>query len=118
MIQFRCSSCGKKYLVAETRIGELLTCSCKQDLKVPRRSGKSAKYRTWSALFIEMLVYGTGGAMLGFLFGIVLVSQLYTFRTGKYVIVLLTMTGLFIGTLGGERGINWIGSKIRDRENQ
>lgn len=116
MILFRCPSCGKNYSVANERIGELLMCGCKQDLKVPRRSGQSAKYRTWSALFIETLIYGGGGAMIGLLFGIVLVSQIPTFRTGKYVIAVLTFAGLLVGTFGGERGINWIGRKIRDRE--
>jgi hypothetical protein len=117
MIHFRCSYCGKQYMVAESRIGELLTCSCKQMLKVPRRSGGSARYRTWSALFIEMLVYGGGGAVLFFLLGATLVYQAGTgLRRTWFVPIGMALIGFLIGALGGEAGINWIGRKIRDHE--
>ena len=117
MILFRCSSCGKRYSVADGRIGELLTCSCGQHLKVPRVSGGSAKYRTWGDLGIELLVYGTGGGLLGFGLGLLIASQIYYgFRKSWLIIVGLTLAGFLIGGFGGERGINWIGRMIRDRE--
>jgi hypothetical protein len=30
----------------------------------------------------------------------------------------LTVVGFLAGTLGGERGVNWIGRMIRERENK
>ena len=117
MISFRCCSCGKHFTLADNRIGELLTCSCDQHLRVPRVSGGNARYRTWGDLFIELFVYGGGGAVLGFGLGVLLASQVWPGVRKMWVIVAgLTLLGFLIGTLGGERGINYIGRLIRDRE--
>ncbi len=118
MIQFRCSSCGKRYGMAENRIGNLLTCTCGQHLKVPRSSGASAKYRTWGDLFIELLVYGVGGGLLGFGLGVLIASQIARAGGARLwpMIAGLTLAGFLIGGFGGERGIHFIGKMIRDRE--
>jgi hypothetical protein len=84
---------------------------------VPRRSGRSARYRTWTVVLIEMLVYGGGGALLLFLLGAMLVSQFGTgLRRTWFVPLGMGLIGFLIGAVGGERGINSIGQKIRDRE--
>jgi hypothetical protein len=38
MIAFRCWYCGKRYAVAEARVGEPLTCGCRHALRVPKRA--------------------------------------------------------------------------------
>lgn len=117
MILFRCSACGKCYGVPEKRIGERRDCTCGQRQKVPRRSGRSAKYRTWADFLVETLVYGLGGGVLGFCLGALIVSQFGLGLRRSWVILAgLAAGGLLFGGLGGERAINWIGQKIRDRE--
>jgi|SRR6266511_5623019 len=117
MIQFRCSACGKRYNLPVQRIGERLDCSCGQHLKVPPRSGGSAKYRTWPDFFIELAVYGVGGAVLGFLLGVVLLKGMgHVGLEGWLVVLPTTAVGFLAGGLVGERGINWIGRKIREHE--
>ena len=76
MILFQCPRCGKTYSVNESRIGERLTCGCGQFLKVPKRSGGRARYRTWGDVFIELVVYGGGGAILGFLLGVMIIAPI------------------------------------------
>jgi hypothetical protein len=46
MINFRCWYCNRRYAVAEQRVGERLTCSCKSLLRVPRKSGGNCRVRT------------------------------------------------------------------------
>jgi hypothetical protein len=117
MIQFQCPRCGKSYSVIESRIGQRLTCSCGQFLKVPKRSGGRAGYRTWGDIGIEFVVYGGGGALLGFLLGVLIVAPFgFGIRRFWGVILAVTLAGFLIGGLGGERGITWIGKKIRERE--
>jgi hypothetical protein len=116
VIQFRCSACGKRYARPEAQIGETFICTCKERLRVPKRSGASARCRTLGDLCIEFAVYGTGGGILGFLLGVVIVSHIFFVR-GRWVLVVgLTVAGFLVGGLGGEAGINWIGRMIRDRE--
>jgi hypothetical protein len=117
MIHFRCWYCNKSYAVSEERAGERMTCTCKQRLRVPRRSGQSSRARTLADWGIELLVYGGGGALLGFLLAVVILSRVVIIVRYSWVLVAgLTLLGFLAGVLGGERGVNWIGSLIRRRE--
>jgi hypothetical protein len=119
MILFRCWYCGKRYAVAEGRVGERITCSCKHLLKVPKASGGRTKVLRPVDLLIESVVYGGGGALLGLGLALLIVSRVPFFRlfghTG-WTVAGLTLLGFLFGTFGGERGINWIGRMIRERE--
>jgi hypothetical protein len=118
-VDFRCWYCGRRYLVAAERIGERRLCGCGHRLRVPRRSGASSQARTAGEWLLELVVYGGGGALLGFGLALLLVSQvgvLLRFGTTKWLIVGLTVLGGLAGGLGGERGINWIGGLIRGWE--
>jgi hypothetical protein len=120
MIRFRCWYCNKRYAVPEERIGERLDCTCEQRLRVPRRSGGNCRLRTPIDWLVEALVYGGGGALLGFGLAIMILAMLPlgTPRSGWFLILIpaLALLGLCVGLFGGERGINWIGQMIRDRE--
>src|SRR5262245_53592945 len=118
MILFRCWYCGKRYAVAEARVGERMTCTCKHLLKVPKTSGGRTKVLRPVDLLIESVVYGGGGALLGLGLGFLIVSRLPFFRvSGRgLMIIALTLAGFLAGTFGGERGINWVGRMIRSRE--
>ena len=118
MILFRCWYCGKKYGVADARVGERITCSCKHLLKVPKTTGGRSKVLRPVDLLIESVVYGGGGALLGLGLGLLIVSRIPLFRlTGRWELIAgLTIAGFLAGTLGGERGVNWVGRMIRSRE--
>jgi hypothetical protein len=118
MILFRCWYCGKRYAVAEARVGERLTCSCKHLLRVPKTNGGRTKVLRPVDLLVESLVYGGGGALLGLGLGLLIVSRVPFFRLGGggRVIAGLTVAGFLAGTFGGERGVNWVGRMIRERE--
>jgi len=118
MILFRCWYCGKRYAVTEARVGERLTCSCKHLLKVPEASGGRTKVLRPVDWLIEGVVYGGGGALLGFGLGLLIVSRIPLFRLGGRwdLIAGLTVAGFLFGLFGGERGVNWIGGLIRRRE--
>src|SRR3954470_20689765 len=119
MIQFRCWFCNKRYAVAEARVGERLTCSCSRLLRVPRRSGGNCRVKTAGDWAAETVVYGGGGALLGFGLAVFLLSRLGGFgggRTGWTLVAGLTLLGLLVGLFGGERGVVWVGRMIRDRE--
>jgi hypothetical protein len=118
MIKFRCPYCRRSYLVSEEKIGEKRQCGCGETLRVPRRSGGSARHRTVGQRLIEIFVYGFGGAFLGFLLGMMPLYTLgrYSFRLGWQIGLYVAVAGFLIGALGGEKGIDWIGRKLRDRD--
>jgi hypothetical protein len=67
------------------------------------------------------VVYGGGGALLGFGLAVVILSQLHRLATprGGWVLVpALTVAGFLAGLLGGERGVNWVGQMIRERHDR
>jgi hypothetical protein len=119
-IQFRCWYCHRRYSVPEQRIGQEITCSCQRRLRVPRKSGGACRIKTALDWVIEIVVYGGGGALLGFGLAVLVVSQVgrrMLFLDITWFLVLPTLIGFLVGALGGERGINWIGRLIRGREN-
>ncbi len=66
-------------------------------------------------------MYGGGGALLGCGLAVLILSQLRWIDLavgGGVVVAVLTGVGFLAGLLGGERGVNWVGRMIRDRESQ
>jgi hypothetical protein len=119
MIRFRCWYCNRWYAKAREQIGQRFTCNCKHTLKVPKRNGGSCRYRTPVDWLVQWLVCGGGGAFLGFLLALFLITQspgrLFSNRMWM-LLAGLPLAGLLIGLFGGERGIDWIGDRIRERE--
>lgn len=117
MTRFRCWFCNKSYWVDDARRGERLTCSCKRWVKVPRRDNGSSRARSAVDWLVEVVVYGGCGALLGFGLGLLILSRVPFIRYGRKELVLgLTAIGLLAGTVFGEAGINWVGRRIRARE--
>jgi hypothetical protein len=121
MIQFRCWYCLKRYKMAESRIGDHFVCTCKSPLRIPKRDGGDCRVKMPWDWVVEIIVYGGGGAVLGFGLAVLILAQLRF--GGLYVIGMpftagLTLMGFLFGLFGGERGINWVGRVIREREEQ
>jgi hypothetical protein len=119
MIKFRCWYCDRYYSVPEERIRERFLCSCKNPLRVPRRSGGNCRVKTLVDRLVEVVVCGGGGAVLGFALAILILSQLrglLWFRRTWTLIGGLTLMGFVAGVVGGERGLEWVGRMIRERE--
>src|SRR5262249_26066119 len=120
MIQFRCWYCSRRYSKPEQQVGQRFRCSCERLLRVPKRSGGGCRVKTAVDWLVEALVYGGGGALLGFGLALVILSQVRGFattRSGLILVAGLALFGVLVGLLGGERGINWVGQLIREREN-
>jgi hypothetical protein len=117
MIKFRCWYCNKAYSVADDRTGERLTCTCKQRVKVPRRSGGSSRARTPVEWLVESLVYGGGGALLALALAF-FAFPVPTLGNRLWVLAGMTLGGFLLGALGGERAVNWIGRIVRDGEDR
>ena len=117
MIHFRCWYCKRAIVRPEEQAGSRFACSCGRRAKVPRRSGGSSKVRSLTDWFVEALVYGGAGALVGFALSVAIFSRIPLFRRPIEVTIAMTAFGLLVGTLFGERGINWLGQKLRDREN-
>lgn len=120
MISFRCWYCNKSYLKAEDKAGDEFVCSCKNTLRVPKRSGGNSRVKTLTDRLVETVVYGGAGAVLGFGLAFVLLAQFWVVpgRFGIRVAFLagMTLLGFLLGLFGGEAGVNWIGRIIRDRQ--
>lgn len=116
MIQFRCWYCNKCYAVADARARERFACSCGRRVRVPRRSGGSSRARSPTDWVVEVVVYGGCGALLGFGLGVLILSRIPIFRKTKELVIGLTVLGFLAGTLFGEAGLNWVGRRIRERE--
>jgi hypothetical protein len=117
VIQFRCWFCNRAYVKPDDQIGTRFECGCGRRAKVPKRSGGSSKVRSPLDWLIETLVYGGTGALVGFVLSIAIFARIPLVRRPLEVTIALTAFGLLAGALFGERGINWIGQKLRDREN-
>ena len=93
-------------------------CECNDREK---RNGGNCRIKTPLDWFMEAVLYGGGGGLLGLGLALVIMSQsrgLMIAGRGWIVLAGFTLTGLLAGLLGGERGIRWIGQKIRDRESR
>ena len=117
MITFRCWFCSRAYAKPADQARRRFECGCGRRVKVPKRSGGSSKVRSLLDWLIEALVYGGTGALIGFVLSIAIFARIPIVRRPLEVTLAFTAFGLLVGTLFGERGINWIGQKLRDREN-
>lgn len=117
MIQFRCWFCNRAYLKPDAQAGARFECGCGRRAKVPGRSGGSSKVRSPLDWLVESLVYGGAGAVIGFVLSIAVFSRIPLVRRPLEVTLAVTAVGLLVGVLFGERGINWLGQKLRDRQN-
>ena len=109
MILFRCWFCNRSYAKPDEQAGARFQCTCGRRVKVPRRAGGSSKTRSLTDWLLEALVYGGACALIGFALSIAIFARLPFVRRPAEVIAAFT--------LFGERGINWLGQKLRDREN-
>jgi hypothetical protein len=114
MIEFRCWYCNRRFAKSENRIGERFACNCKRMLRIPRRNGGNCRVKTLVDWLVEAIVYGGGGALLGFGFAVVCLNRAALHAIP--MIAALTIFGFLIGLFGGESGINWIGRLIRGSE--
>jgi hypothetical protein len=119
MIQFRCWYCNKRYTVPEQRVGQDIACTCKNLLRIPRSNGGNCRVKTPVDWLVEAVVYGGGGGVLGLGLALLILSRfriLVPWEPAWMLLAVLTLVGFLAGTLGGERGVNWLGRIIRDRE--
>jgi hypothetical protein len=114
MIQFRCWYCNKGYMTPERRIGEEITCTCKRQLRVPKKSGGKCRVKTLTDWIVEFVVYGGFGGLFGL--GLGFFAARGPSMARLVIIIAATLGGFCIGAFGGEPGINWIGRMIRNRE--
>jgi hypothetical protein len=70
---------------------------------------------------LEFVIYGGGCALLVFILGFFLLGRFY-FRSmiqgGWIVVAAMTMVAFLLGGLFGERGVNWVGSLLRQWEDE
>lgn len=117
MIVFRCWFCNRSYARPDGQGGTRFECGCGRRVKVPRRSGGSSKARSLTDWLLEALVYGGACALIGFALSVAVFARIPLVRRPAEVVAAFTLFGLVVGTAFGERGINWLGQKLRDREN-
>jgi hypothetical protein len=116
MIRYRCWFCNRAYLTPFARAGTRFRCSCGRPVRVPRRSGRSSKGFSLGDWLIESLVYGAAGALIGFGLWFAIFGRVPVVRRRSELLIGLTVAGLLAGVLFGERGIDWLGRRLRDRE--
>ncbi|MFM8272118.1 MAG: hypothetical protein ACKODX_07245 [Gemmata sp.] len=117
MISFRCWFCNRGFLKPTAQAGAKFECSCGRRVQVPGRSGKSSKPLAIGDRLLEALIYGGACALIGFALSVAVFARLPFVRRPTEIVIAFTLCGLAVGTICGERGINWIGQKLRDREN-
>ena len=77
-----------------------------------RRSSRARPPGEW---LIEFVIYGFGGAVLGFLLGLLMLRAVRG-TSGVLMVAGLTVAGFLLGGFGGEPAVNWVGRMIRERE--
>ena len=118
MIQFRCWFCNRGYWKPNEQAGNRFECGCGRRARVPYRSGGSSKSRSLTDWLLETLIYGGACAVFAFGLSFVIVTRLPFFARDFTPVIFATLTGLVAGAVFGERALNWVGQKLRDRENE
>ena len=116
MLNVRCPICHRKFAKREDQIGQTFSCSCKELLKVPKRSGDARRVRSLAERSVEFAVYGAGGAVVGLVLAVVLFSRLRILPGDQYALLVWPIVGFVAGGVFGETGANFVGRLIRDRE--
>ena len=103
MIQFRCWYCNKKYAVNSQHIGESITCTCTSTCAAPSAAAADARVKTPVDFLVEIVVYGLGGAFLGFGLAVLILSRAWFWNRGSGLtfVVTLTIVGFLAGLFGG-----------------
>jgi hypothetical protein len=118
VINFRCWFCNRAYTKPDDLARKRFACGCGRRVKVPKRSGGSSKTRSLTDWIVETLIYGGACAVFAFGLSFVIVARLPFFRRDFTPVIVGTLVGLVAGAIFGERAINYIGQKLRDRENE
>lgn len=119
-IHFRCWYCNRRLAASSDQVGERRVCNCGQRYRVPRRDGISRRDKGLLDWFLEFIVYGLGGGLLGLLLGFIM-FRFTGWALGRgssrlLLVVSPAIVGFLAGGLFGERGVNWIGSHLRNLE--
>lgn len=115
MIRFRCWKCHRKYSKADEKIGRTFTCSCTYTVRVPKVDNGNCRVKTLGDRLVEAIVCGGGCAFLGFCFAVVVLGRMQLFVSWQFVAA-WTIGGGLAGIVMGERAIDFIGDRIRERE--
>jgi hypothetical protein len=115
MIAFRWWYCNRRHSRPEAEAGRRFACGCRHKLKVPHRSGGRCRVRTPLDWLVEVVVYGGGGGLIGFVTGLMVARFVYVGGVRWKLIAGLTVAGFLVGAVGGEPGINWLGRLVRER---
>ncbi len=118
LIRFRCWYCNRTHAADWDRVGERRVCNCGQRYRVPRYAGISRRDKTALDWILEFVVYGFGGGFLGLLLGFLSVGESESLFGIAVATVIGFLAGGLCGGLFGERGINWIGSLLRNLEEE
>ncbi len=117
---FRCWYCERLYRVEGSAAGEVRRCGCGSKYRVPRANGGDSRYRTLTDRLVEAVVYGGGGAIIGFGLSLLVLRLFFITRSGYgfalQLILVCTVGGLLAGLLLGEAGITMLGRWARARE--
>ncbi len=120
LIHFRCRYCNRKLVGGWDQVGERRTCNCGERYRVPRYPGLAQRDRTPVDWCVEFVVYGFGGGLLSLFFAFLIVrfvpATVETLAPRLLILGAIPLLGFLGGGLFGERGINWIGSIVRQIE--
>lgn len=116
MIPFRCWFCNRAYARPDGDAGARFECGCGRRAKVPYRPGGSSKVRSLTDALLEALVYGGACALIALVLSAAVFARIPLVRRPAEVVIGATAAGLLAGALFGERALNWLGRKLRDRE--
>jgi hypothetical protein len=117
-IHFCCWYCNRKLAAGLDRVGERRVCNCGHRYRVPPRDGIARRDKTPLDWLLEFVIYGLGGGFFGLLFGLIVfrfVARSLSGGSARLMLIAVpVIVGGLVGGLFGERGINWIGSFLRN----